>query len=670
MPNIFNLELPSHWNNGMLEYWKIDQEVCYKMAVKSETHEFKTEVKQLLNLIINSLYSNREIFLRELISNSSGAIDKLRFKAQTEKGILGDDTEFKIRIERDAIKNTLTVEDNGIGMTYDEVLENIGTIAQSGTNAFLEAMEKLNKEDAITPELIGQFGVGFYSSFIVAEKVTLLTRAAGSDKAVRWESFGNGEFTITEDEKGSRGTLITLELKKKEEGEPDFTDEWTIRNIVKQHSDFVAYPIVMEVEKDEPIPEAEQIKDSDGKTIGETSRKVVKEDTLNSMKAIWSKNKNEVGDEEYNEFYQHISHDWNPPLEKLHLKLEGTTEYTALLYIPSQAPFDLFNPESKHGVHLYCKRVFIMDDCQELMPEYFRFIKGVVDAPDLNLNISREILQQDRLVRNIRRNLVKKLFGLLNGLEPETYEKFWEEFGAVLKVGVQTDFENKTKIADLLRYRTTKSDGKWRSLKEYVAAMQPDQKEIYYITGENLSALINSPLLEQLKSKDVEVLLMTDPIDEWVTQALTEYDSKKLKSAEKGDLDLDKVDEDKKDHYETLFKHIRAQLEDTIKEVRPSTRLTDSVACLSGDTYDMSGYMEKILKSAGQPTPENKRVLELNMAHPVMEKVHAMFEADKDDARLKEYIHLLLDLAIIGEGGKVADPSRFSKLVGDLMAGV
>ena len=639
------------------------------MAVKTETHEFKTEVKQLLNLIINSLYSNREIFLRELISNASDAIDKLRFQAQTEEGILGDDTEFEIRIERDAIKNTLTVEDNGIGMTYDEVLENIGTIAKSGTNGFLEAMEQLNKEDTITPELIGQFGVGFYSSFIVAEKVTLLTRAAGSDRAVRWESHGDGEFTVTEAEKDSRGTVITLDLKKKEDGEQDFTDEWTVRNIVKQHSDFVNYPIVMEVEKDEPIPEAELIKDSDGKTIGETTRKVVKDDTLNSMKAIWSKNKNDVSDEDYNEFYQHISHDWNPPLEKLHLKLEGTTEYTALLYIPSQAPFDLFNPESKHGVHLYCKRVFIMDDCQELMPEYFRFIKGVVDAPDLNLNVSREILQQDRLVRNIRRNLVKKLFGLLNGLEPETYEKFWEEFGAVLKVGVQTDFENKTRIADLLRYKTTKSDGKWRSLKEYVEAMPPDQKEIYYITGENLSALINSPLLEQLKSKDIEVLLMTDPIDEWVTQALTEYDGKKLKSAEKGDLDLDKVDEDKKDQYETLFKHIRAQLEDTIKEVRPSTRLTDSVACLSGETYDMSGYMEKILKSAGQPTPENKRVLELNMTHPVMEKVHAMFEADKDDAGLKDYIHLLLDLAVIGEGGKVDDPSRFSKLVGDLMAG-
>jgi molecular chaperone HtpG len=387
------------------------------------------------------------------------------------------------------------------------------------------------------------------------------------------------------------------------------------------------------------------------------------------MKAIWSKNKKDITDQEYEEFYRHISHDWNPPLEKLHLKLEGTTEYTALLYIPSQAPFDLFNPESKHGVHLYCKRVFIMDDCQELMPEYFRFVKGVVDAPDLNLNVSREILQQDLLVRNIRRNLVKKLFDLLSGLESAQYEKFWQEFGAVLKVGVHTDIENKNKIADLLRYKTTKSDGKWKSLQQYVKDMPPDQKEIYYITGESLSALINSPLLEQLKSKNFEVLLMTDPIDEWVTQSLTEYDGKKLKSAEKGDLDIDKVDEDKKGKYETLFKHIRAKLEDTIKEVRPSTRLTDSVACLSGNAYDMSGYMEKILKSAGQKTPENKRVLELNMTHPVMEKIHGMFEADKNDSKLDDYIHLLLDLAVIGEGGKLNDPAKFSKLVGELMAG-
>jgi len=325
------------------------------MAVRTETHEFKTEIKQMLNLIINSLYSHKEIFLRELISNASDAIDKLRFRAQTEEGILGDDTEFKIKIERDAIKNTLTIEDNGIGMTYDDVLENIGTIAKSGTDDFLKAMEQFNKDAALTPELIGQFGVGFYSSFIVAEKITLLTKAAGSDTAVRWESHGDGEFTITESEKDGRGTIITLELKK-EADEPDFTDEWTIRNIVKQHSDFVAYPIVMEVEKDEPIPDNEQLKDKDGKPIGETTRKVVKEETLNSMKAIWSKKKNDVTDKEYEEFYQHISHDWNPPLEKLHLTLEGTTEYTALLYIPSKAPFDIFNPESRHGVHLYCKR--------------------------------------------------------------------------------------------------------------------------------------------------------------------------------------------------------------------------------------------------------------------------------------------------------------------------
>ncbi|MEX1328731.1 MAG: molecular chaperone HtpG [Desulfobacterales bacterium] len=640
------------------------------MTVKTETHEFKTEIKQLLNLIINSLYSNKEIFLRELISNASDAIDRLRFKAQTDESILGDDGEFEIKLTRDPVKNTLTVEDNGIGMTYDEVLENIGTIAKSGTNDFLEAMKLLNKEASLTPELIGQFGVGFYSSFIVAEKITLLTKSANGDPAVRWESHGDGEFTITEAEKSGRGTVVTLALKKKEEDDPDFTDEWTIRNIVKQHSDFVAYPIVMDVEKDEPIPEAEQLKDKDGKPIGETTRKVIKEETLNSMKAIWSKNKKEVTDQEYEEFYQHISHDWNPPLEKLHFKLEGTTEYTALLYLPSKAPIDIFNPESKHGVHLYCKRIFIMDDCKELMPEYFRFVKGVVDAPDLNLNVSREILQQDHLVRNIRRNLVKKLLDLLKNMEPEKYEKFWEEFGAVLKVGVHSDFENKNKIADLLRYKTTKSDGKWQSLQQYVEGMPPNQKEIYYITGEKMSALINSPLLERLKSKDFEVLLMTDPIDEWVTQALGEYDGKKLRSAEKGDLDIDKVDEEKKDKYETLFKHIRVQLEDTIKEVRPSTRLTDSVACLSGDTYDMSGYMEKILKSTGQQVPENKRALELNMSHPVMEKIFGMFEADKDDPKLNDYIHLLLDLAVIGEGGKVDDPSNFSKKVGNLMAGV
>lgn len=638
------------------------------MDGKKETHQFKTEVQQLLNLIINSLYSNRDIFLRELISNASDAIDKLRFKAQTDTDILGDDTEFRIKITPDGIKQTIEVADNGIGMTHEEVLENIGTIAKSGTQAFLETLEQSQQMETLTPELIGQFGVGFYSAFIVAEKVTLVTRAAGSETAVKWESFGDGSYTIEETAKEQRGTTISLQLKKMEKDDTDYTDEWTIRRIVKQHSDFVAYPIVMDVEKSEPIPEAEQITDADGKPVGETTRMVVKEDTLNSMKAIWLRDKSEVTEEEYNEFYKHLSHDWNAPLTHLHFKLEGITEYSALLYIPSQAPFDLYMPERKHGIHLYCKRVFIMDDCKELLPEYLGFVQGVVDAPDLNLNISREILQQDGLVRNIRRNLVKKMFGLLEGMDDENYKKFYTEFGTILKIGVHSDPDNQKKIADLIRYATTKSEGEMVSLKDYVDRMQPDQKEIYYITGENLTALLNSPHLEQLKAKDYEVLLMSDPVDEWVVQSMTEYDGKPLKSAEKGDLGLEDDDEKKDDDFSDLFGVIRTHLQDQIKEVKASTRLKDSVSCLSGDSHDMSAYMEKILKATGQNAPDVKRVLELNTAHPVLAKVRALFENDREDSRLKDYSELLLDLAIIGEGGKVENPSRFSKSVGELMA--
>ncbi len=637
------------------------------MSNQTKTHEFKSEVKQLLKLIINSLYSNKEIFLRELISNASDAIDKLRFEAQTNPDILGNDTEFKIKLTPDGIKQTFEISDNGIGMTYDEVMENIGTIAQSGTAAFMAAMEQKNS-DTPTPELIGQFGVGFYSAFIIADKITLLTRAAGSEKGVRWESHGDGTYTIEEAEKESRGTSITLELKKKEDGEQDFTDEWVIRHIVKQHSDFVSYPVVMDVEKEEPIPEPEQLKDKDGKPLGKTTHKVVKEETLNTMKAIWAKAKEEVDDKEHEEFYMHISHDWNPPLARLHSKFEGTTEYTALLYIPSKAPLDLFKPDAKHGIHLYCKRVFIMDDCAELMPEYLRFVKGVVDASDLSLNISREILQQNALVRNIRQNLVKKIFELLKGLEDKEYEKFYEEFGAVLKVGIHSDFENKNKIAELARFKTSKSDGKWVSLKAYVDNMQPDQKEIYYITGDNMTALLNSPLLEQLKAKDYEVLLMSDPVDEWVVQSLTEYDGKSLKSAEKGDLALDKVDDDKKDKYDGLFKQLRLLLEENIKEVKPSTRLTDSVACLSGDSSDMSAYMEKILKASGQKTPDTKRILELNMDHPVVDKINSIFEKDAAAPVLKDYAHILFDLATISEGGKIDDPAGFTRRMGELMS--
>ncbi|MFW5957592.1 MAG: molecular chaperone HtpG, partial [Desulfosalsimonas sp.] len=481
------------------------------MTPKTETYEFQTEVKQLLNIIINSLYSNKEIFLRELISNASDAIDKIGFKAQTDPEILGDDTEFKIKIIPDKQNLTLTVSDNGIGMTKEEVKENLGTIAKSGTAAFLEALEKSKQEDGLTPELIGQFGVGFYSAFIVADQITVITRAAGEETATRWESAGDGSYTIEETEKQGRGTDVILKLSQKVQEEEDFTDEWTIRRIVKRHSDFVRYPVVMDVEREE------QETDEQGQPVeGGEKKKVVREETLNSMKAIWARNKNEITEDEYNDFYSHISHDWNPPLDKMHIKLEGVTEYTALLYIPSQAPFDLFHPERQHGVQLYSRRVFIMENCKELLPEYLRFIRGVVDAPDLNLNISREMLQQDMLVQNIRKNLVKKILEKLEQMDEETYSKFYDQFGAVLKEGIYMDWENRDRLTKLLRYKTTKSEDKWRSLPDYVRDMKPDQENIYYITGDNMNAMLNSPHLEALKEMDYEVLLMSDPVDEFV----------------------------------------------------------------------------------------------------------------------------------------------------------
>lgn len=635
--------------------------------MKQETRAFQTEVKQLLNLIINSLYSNQEIFLRELISNASDAIDKLRFAAQTETEILNGDGDFHIRITPDQDAKTITITDNGIGMTYDEVAENLGTIAKSGTAGFMEALEATKKEGLLTPELIGQFGVGFYSAFIVADKVRVETRSAKSESGVRWESEGAGEFTITEIDRAEHGTSITLFLKEGEEGDQNFTEEWTLRDVVKRHSDFIAYPIRMEVDSFEPIPEEEQEKDEEG-NAKETSKKVRKDETLNSMKAIWAKNKSDVTEEEYNEFYRHISKNWDEPAEKLHLHLEGTHEYDMLLFVPSKAPFDLFNRDRKHGLHLYCKRVFIMDDCKELIPEYLGFIHGVVDAPDLNLNVSREILQQDTLVRNIRKNIVKKVFELLKKMDDEKYAAFWKEFGSMLKAGIPTDFENKDKIADLLRYPSTKSDGKLTSLKEYVAAMPEEQDAIYYLTGESLTALMNSPHLEALKAKDYEVLLMTDPVDEWVADGLREYEGKPLKSAEKGDLDLEKPDEATEEAFKGLFAFIQNQLEEDVKEVKASARLKESVACLSADAFSMSAYMEKIMQASGQEMPKQKRVLELNVNHPVMVKVKERFAADPADPKLKDYTDLLFDLAIVAEGSKVEDPARFSRLIGELMA--
>lgn len=638
------------------------------MSPKPETFQFKTEVQQLLNLIINSLYSNPDIFLRELISNASDAIDKLQFKAQTDPDILAGEGDFKIQLKPDGIAQTLMISDNGIGMTRDELIENIGTIARSGTAAFLEAIEAAKSNEGLAPELIGQFGVGFYSAFIVAKKVTVITRAAGEETATKWESHGDGSYTLEETSREGRGTTIILDLKKKEKEGKDYTEEWVLREIVKHHSDFVAYPIVMDVERDEPIPEEEQIKDKEGKAIGETTRKVVREETLNSMKAIWTRSKDDVTDEEHEEFYKHLAHDWNPPLERLHMKFEGTTEYQTLLYIPSKAPFDLFQADRKHGIQLYCKRVFIMEDCKDLLPEYLRFVKGVVDAADLNLNVSREILQQDRLVMNIRKNLVKKVLDLLAKMDDEKYLEFYDAFGAVIKEGIYTDHGRKEKLAALARFKTTKSEDKWVSLDDYIKNMAAGQEEIYYITGDNLAALLNSPHLEQLKAKDYEVLLLTDPVDEWVVQGLTEYEGKKLKSAEKGDLKLDEDEKKDTDSFNALFGFIKGKLEEKVKEVKPSARLKDSVACLSGDDHDMSAYMEKILKSSGQEVPTSKRVLELNTDHPLMAKVNKLFEADRDNAALAEYSQLLYDLAVVGEGGKVDNPGEFSRLVGELMS--
>jgi molecular chaperone HtpG len=633
-----------------------------------KTRKFKAEVQQLLHLIINSLYSNREIFVRELISNASDALDKARFKEQTQPELFSDDNDYHIRISLDPEKKTFQISDNGIGMTLDEVNENIGTIAQSGTAAFMKAIENSKKENLLTPELIGQFGVGFYSAFIVADKVMLDTRAQGEKMGTRWESDGKGSYDVQEIEKEKRGTTITLFLKDPEEGEQDFTEEYTIRHIVKKHSDFVSYPIIMNVEASEPIPENEIIKDSSGKPIGDTFRKIRKDETLNSRKAIWSKAKEEVTPEEYEEFYKHISHNWDKPMEIIHKRFEGVTEYDVLMYLPSKAPFDMFRPERKHGMQLYCKRVFIMDDCKELLPEYLGFVQGIVDAPDLNLNVSREILQEDRLVRNIKKNLVKQIFSVLEGMEKEKYEEFYIEFGQALKAGIPTDFENKEKLAALLRYKTTKSDGKYITLDEYIANMKEGQKEMYYLTGENLTSLINSPLLESLKAKDYEVILMVDPIDEWVTQSLHEYKEKKLKSAEKGDLDLDKVDDAKKNEYSALLSFLKGKLEGKVKDVVVSARLTDSVSCLSGDDWGMSAYMEKILKASGQKSPEQKRVMEVNVNHPVLAKMKVIFETDTTNPVLKDYSELLYDIAVISEGGKLDNPAGFSKQLGDLMA--
>ena len=639
----------------------------------TEKKEFKTEVQQLLDLVIHSLYSNKDIFLRELISNGSDAIDKLRFNALSDKELLKDQPDFRIKLYTDNNAKTLVIEDNGIGMTKDELEANIGTIASSGTRKFMEEAKKGNSPD--NPELIGQFGVGFYSAFMVADKVTLKTRPAGSDESWTWESSGDGSYEITEGGREKNGTEITLSLK---EDCRDYIVEFRLREIIKKYSDFVEYPILMDITREDPEL------DEEGKPKEGAEKKVtITEETLNSMKAIWMRPKSEVKKDEHNEFYKHISHDYTDPLKIIHYSAEGTLEFKALLYLPSKAPFDMFQHEGvKHGINLYVKRVFIMDSCEALVPRYLRFVKGVVESNDLPLNVSREILQEDLIIKKIEKNVTSKILTSLKDMmkkSKEEYISFYKEFGKVIKEGIEVDPSNKDKIKDLLLFESSKTKpGEYVSLREYTERMLPEQKNIYFLTGDSRATIDNSPHLEVFKKKDVEVLFMTEPVDEFILPGFGEYSDKSLKSIAQGDIDLGteeekKIAEEQKKEvtgkYKKLIKKIEESLKEDVKEVRLSDRLTDSPSCLVTDEGDINPQMERIFAAMNQPVPEVKRILEVNPNHPVIEKMNKIFETDKKDSRVSDFSELLHNQALLTEGVAVKDPVRFSKLITDLMIG-
>jgi len=577
---------------------------------QKETLGFQTEVKHLLKLMIHSLYSNKEIFLRELISNASDAADKLRFEALSNDALYGKDSELKITVEYDKDARTITVSDNGIGMTRQEVMDNIGTIAKSGTKEFFESLTGDQAKDA---HLIGQFGVGFYSSFIIADKVTLLTRKAGdtADKGVRWESAGEGDYSIESISKATRGTDVILHLR---EGEDEFLNGFTLRNIIRKYSDHITLPIY--IAKEEYDEKAEETKKGEAEVVNQAS-------------ALWARPKNEIKDEEYKEFYKHVAHDFEDPIAYVHNRVEGKYEYTSLFYIPSRAPFDLWDRESRHGIKLYVRRVFIMDDAKHIMPNYLRFVRGLVDSDDLPLNVSREILQQNKVIDNIRSASVKKVLGLLEDVaknDKEKYQTVWKEFGRVLKEGPGEDFANKDKIAGLLRFASTHTDTEEQnvSLADYIGRMKKGQEFIYYITADSFASAKNSPHLEIFRKKGLEVLLLSDSVDEWLVSSLTEFEDKKLVSVTKGELDLGDLEneEEKKEQQEVSkeFQGIVVQMKDTlgeqVKDVRLTHRLTNSPACLVKDAYDMSANLERILKQAGQDIPASKPILELNPQHP------------------------------------------------------
>lgn len=634
------------------------------MTNRSETLEFQAEARQLLQLMVHSIYSNKDVFLRELISNASDALDKLRLESLVNKDLQVDASDLHIDIEVDKKERTLTVRDNGIGMSRDEVISLIGTIAKSGT-AELLAKLKESKDAAASQELIGQFGVGFYSTFMVADKVTLLTRRAGQSGGTRWESTGEGTYVIEDVDDAPQGTSVTLHLKPEDTDNHlyDYTAEWKIRELVKRYSDFIRWPIRMAVERT----------DKDGKTTTEVQ-------TLNSMKALWARPRAEVDEAEYKEFYKHISHDWADPLDIIHMKGEGTFEYEALLFIPSRAPYDLFWRDAKRGVQLYVKRVFIMDDCDALMPNYLRFIKGVVDAHDLSLNISREILQQDRQIQIMRRRLVKKVLTTVRELmtkDVERYRTFWTEFGRVVKEGLVDDPENRDAILDIVSVASTHSADELTTLRQYVERMKDGQNEIYYMTGESRTMIENSPHMEAFRAKGYEVLILTDPIDEMWVDAVGQFDGKTLRSIAKGQVDLDTEEEKKsaepereqqQKDFAALLAWMGEKLKEEVKEVRLSSRLTTSPACIVGDTHDLTPNLEKLYRAMGQDVPPVKRILELNPAHPLVTALRTAHEKGGDEEALVETAELLYGMALLAEGGDLKDPARFTRILADRLA--
>lgn len=641
-----------------------------------ERHSFQAETRELLDLMIHSIYSNKDIFLRELISNASDAIDKLQFEALTNADLVKVENPH-ILLHPDTNAHTLVIQDNGIGMSRDEVVNLIGTIAKSGTKEFMNALKESKSHNSIvSPELIGQFGVGFYSTFMVADKVTLETRKAGEEQGTRWESSGDGTYTIEAVALPTHGTRITLHLKPTdtEDGMHDYAQEWTIKGIVKKYSDFVSYPIEMDV------THTDYERDNDGKVIEGSAKTSTKRETLNSMKAIWTRPESEVTEDEYKEFYKHISHDWHDPLTWFRMKMEGTFEAQALLFIPEQAPQDLFYREGKRGIHLYVKRVFIMDDCKELMPDYLRFIRGVVDSEDLNLNISREILQQNRQIRAIRKRLVKKVLGTLEDMaqnQQENYLKFWGEFGKALKEGLYEDRENQDTLLELVRLASTNSSTETTTLKDYVARMKPEQDKIYFMTGgEDRQVIEHSPHLEAFKAKGYEVLILTDAIDELWTQGVQKYKDVDFQSVGKGTIELGTEEEkkqaeqdleQKEKEYHSLLETMQSRLNEYVKEVRLSNRLTSSPACLVGNASDLSPQMEQMLKAMNQPVPQSKRILELNPNHALTQKLQDVFANNPSDAGLSDYAYLLYGQALLAEGSPLPDPARLSKLMADVL---